>query len=100
MPLKGACVMDGFWSLSYRIFAMRSFSYFSSSSADSSGLKTDLQRGAMSSVPALHQAALDDDESACQALLLDGVDRDSVDNAGCTAFNLSCYKGSVRVSCE
>ena len=22
MPLKGACVTDGFWSLSYRIFAM------------------------------------------------------------------------------
>ena len=76
---------------------VRSFSYFSSSSADSSGLKTDLHQGAMSSVPALHQAALDDDESACQALLIDGADRDSVDHAGCTAFNLSCYKGGVSV---
>ena len=55
------------------------------------------QYSAMSSHTALHQAALADDAITCQALLLSGTDRANIDDCGCTALNLSCYKGSMHV---
>lgn len=51
----------------------------------------------MSSHRALHQTALVDDGATCQALLLRRADRTRVDDCGCTAFNLACFKGSVHV---
>ena len=55
------------------------------------------QYSAMSSYTALHQAALADDAITCQALLLSGTDRANMDDCGCTALNLTCYKGSMHV---